>query len=78
MYYFIVKIRRDLGIGSESKVFVDAGLERLKVIICCCEDGPRKRVPISRSHRDKWIGECACSVRFSLVSLINLVFNLSA
>ena len=33
-----MKIRRDLGIGSESKVSVDAGLERLKVI-CCWEDG---------------------------------------
>ena len=30
---------RDLGVGSELKVFVDACLERLKVIICCWEDG---------------------------------------
>ena len=28
-----MKIRRDLGIGSESKISVDAGLESLKVIL---------------------------------------------
>ena len=30
-----MKIRRDLGIRSELKVSVDAGLEILKVICCC-------------------------------------------
>ena len=34
----ILEIRRDLGIGSEVKVFVDACPKRLKVI-CCWEDG---------------------------------------
>ena len=29
----IVKIRRDLGIGSESKVSVDVGLERLRLYV---------------------------------------------
>ena len=57
----IVKIRRDLGIGSGPKVFVDAGFKRLKVI-CCWEDGQGKRVPVSRSHGDKRVGECLCSV----------------
>ena len=42
----ITEIRRDLGIGSELKVFVDTCLERLKVI-CCWEDDRRKRVPVS-------------------------------
>ena len=51
-----MKIRRDLGIVSESKVSVDAGLERPKVI-CCLEDGHEKRVPVSRCHRNKRIGE---------------------
>ena len=37
-----MEIRRDLRIGSELKVFVDACLERLKVIRCW-EDGRRKR-----------------------------------
>ena len=57
----ILEIRRDLGIGSELKVIVDACLERLKVI-SCREDGQRKRVSVSRCHRDKRIGECVCSV----------------
>ena len=56
-----MKIRRDLGIGWKSKVSVDAGHKRLKVI-CSWEVGRSKRVPISRSHRDKRIGECVCSV----------------
>ena len=34
---------RDLGIGSELKVSVDSGLERLKVV-CSWEDRQRKRV----------------------------------
>ena len=61
-----MKIRKDLGIGSVSKVSVDAGLERLKVI-CCWEDGQWKRVPVSRSHGDKRIGECVCSVSRYLI-----------
>ena len=56
-----MKIRRDLGIGSELKVSVDADLESLKVI-SCWEDGKGKRVPVSRSHGDKRVGECVCSV----------------
>ena len=49
-----MKIRRDLRIGwvKESKVSVDAGLEGLKVINCL-QDGRRKRVPVSRCHRNK-------------------------
>ena len=58
-----MKIRRDLGIGSESKVSVDGCLERLKVL-SCRKDGPRKSVPVSRSHRDKRIDECVCLVSF--------------
>ena len=57
----IVKIIRDLGIGQVSKVSVDAGLERLKVI-SCWEDGGRNRVPVSRCHRNKRIGECVRSI----------------
>ena len=51
----ILEIRRDLEIGSELKVFVDACLERLKVI-CRWEDGRMKRVAVSRchSHRDSY------------------------
>ena len=61
-------IRRDLGIGSELKEFVEACLERLKVIFCW-EDGRRKRVPVSRCHRDKRDGECVCSVSIQFVVL---------
>ena len=38
-----------------------AGLEGLKVI-SCLEDGRGKRVPVSRSHRNKRIGECVRSM----------------
>ena len=69
-----MKLRRDLGIGSELKVSVDAGLERLKVI-CCWEDGRRKRVPISRCHRDKRVGECVCSVSIQFKRVGVLGFN---
>ena len=37
------------------------GLEGLKVI-SCWEDGKRKRVPVSRCHRNKGIGECVRSI----------------
>ena len=65
-----MKIRRDLRIGKESKVSVDAGLQRLK-IISCWEGGRRKRVPVSRCHRDKRIGECvrSISIQFKRVVL---------
>ena len=68
-----MKIRRDLRIGSESKVSVDAGLEGLKVINCW-EDGRRKRVPVSRCHRNKRIGECVRSIgiQFKRVEVLNL------
>ena len=56
-----MKIRRNLRIGKESKVSVDAGLEGLKVKRCW-EDGRRKRVPVSRCHRNKRIGECVRSI----------------
>ena len=46
-------------IGSELKSSV--GLEILKVI-CSSKDGRGKKVPVSRNHRDKQIGECVCSV----------------
>ena len=67
----ILEIRRDLGIGSELKVFVDAGSERLKVI-CCWEDGRRKRVSVPRCHRDKRVGECVCSasIQFKRVGVL--------
>ena len=58
----ILEIRRDLRIGSELKLFVGGRLERLKVIICCWEDGQRKRVPVSRFHINKRIGECVRSI----------------
>ena len=52
---------------------MDAGLEGLKVI-SCWEDGNRKRVPVSRCHRDKRVGECICSVstQFKRVGVLNL------
>ena len=50
----IVKIRRDLGIGSELKVFVDARLES--------EGYTHMLLGVSRCHRDKRVGECVCSV----------------
>ena len=56
-----MKLRRYLGVGSLSKVSMDAGLERLKVI-CSWEDSQGKSVPVSRSHGDKRVGECVCSV----------------
>ena len=70
----IVKIRRDFRDWVRVKVTVDAGLERLKVIICSWEDGQGKRVPVSRSHRDKRIGECVCSVsiQFKRIGVLNL------
>ena len=40
---------------------MDAGLEGLKVI-SCWEDDRRKRVPVSRRHRNKRIGECESSI----------------
>ena len=40
---------------------MDAGLERLKVI-SWWEDGRRKRVPVSRCHRNRQIGECVLSI----------------
>ena len=43
---------RDLEIGSESKLSVDVGLERLKVI-CSRKEARGKRVSASRSHRYK-------------------------
>ena len=62
-----MKIRRNSGIGSESKVSVDAGLERLKVI-CYWEESP-----VSRCHRDKRIGECVCSgsIQFKRVGVLS-------
>ena len=53
-------------------VIVDAGLEGLKVI-SCWEDGRRKRVPVSRCHRDKRIGECVRSIgiQFKRVGVLN-------
>ena len=51
----------------------DAGLERLKVI-CSREDGRTKRVSVSRSHWEKRIGECICSVsiQFKRIRVLNL------
>ena len=52
---------------------MDAGLERLKVI-SCWEDGRRKRVPVSRCHRNKRIGECVRSIgiQFKREGVLNL------
>ena len=65
-----MKIRRDLGIKSELKVSGDACFERLKDILYVV----RKRVPVSRCHRDKRVGECICSVsiQFKGVGVLNL------
>ena len=67
-----MKIRRDLRIGSESKVSVDAGLEGLKVI-SCWEDGRRKIVPVSRCHRNKRYGESirSIAIQFKRVGMLN-------
>ena len=58
---------------KETRVSVDAGLEGLKVI-SCWEYGRRKRVPVSRCHRNKRIGECARSIgiQFKCVGVLNL------
>ena len=66
-----MKIRRDL--RGESKVCVDASLEGLKVI-SCWEDGRRKRVPVSRCHRNKRIGEGVrlIGIQFKRVGVLNL------
>ena len=40
---------------------MDAGLERVNVI-CRWEEGWRKRVPVSRFHRDKRVGKSVFSV----------------
>ena len=52
---------------------MDAGLEGLKVI-SCWEDGRRKRVLVSRCHRNKRIGECVSSIgiQFKRVGVLNL------
>ena len=52
---------------------MDAGLEGLK-FISCWEDGRRKRVPVSRYHRNRRIGECVRSIgiQFKRVRLLNL------
>ena len=52
---------------------MDAGLEGLKVI-SCWENGRRKRVPVSRCHRNKPIGEYVRStgIRFKRVGVLNL------
>ena len=68
-----MKIRRDLRIGWESKVSANVGLEGLKVI-SCWEDGRRKRVPVSRCHTNKRIGECVRSIgiQFKRVGVLGL------
>ena len=52
---------------------MDAGLEGLKVI-SCWEDGRRKRVPVSRYHRNKRISECVRSIgiQFKRVEVLSL------
>ena len=52
---------------------MNGGLEELKVIICW-EDGRRKRVPVSRCHRNKRIGECVRSIgiQFKRVGVLGL------
>ena len=46
--------RRNL---KKVKISVDAGLERLKVVLRW-NDGCGKRVPASKINRDKRVGEC--------------------
>ena len=50
-----------------------AGLEGLKVI-SCWEDGKRKRVPVSRCHKNKRLGECVRSIgiKFKCIGGLNL------
>ena len=55
-----IRGRDFIGWGLEANVPVDAGLKKLKVIVRE-EDGYRKRVLVSRDHRDK---------RFFIVILI--------
>ena len=52
---------------------MDADLEGLKVI-SCWEDGRRKRVLVSRCHRNKRIGECVRSIgiQFKRVGVLGL------
>ena len=51
---------------------MNVDFERLKVI-CSREDGQGKRVPVSRSHKDKRIGECVCSFSiFNREELLNV------
>ena len=52
---------------------MDAGLKGLKVI-SCWEDDRRKRVPVSRCHRNKRIGECVRSIgnQFKRVGVLGL------
>ena len=54
-------------------IFVGAGHERWKVI-SCWEDGRRKRVPVSRCHGGKRMGECVWSIgiQFKRVGGLNL------
>ena len=51
---------------------MNAGLERLKVIICW-EDGKRKRVPVSRCQRDKRIGECVRSISINNYFILRFI-----
>ena len=50
---------------------MNANLEGLKVI-SGWEDGRRKRVPVSRSHRNKRIGECVRSIGIKRVGVLGL------
>ena len=52
---------------------MDAGIEGLKVI-SNWEDGSRKRVPDSRCHRNKRIGDCVRSIgiQFKRVEVLSL------
>ena len=58
-----MKIRRDLGIGSELKLGI-SGCESSKTegYMLLGRRKKGKRVLVSRSHGDKRIGECVCSV----------------
>ena len=48
----IVKIRIDMGIGSELKVSLDEGPK----VICSWEAGQRKKVPVTRRRQMRWFG----------------------
>ena len=58
------KYRRNFKDSEKLKVSVDAGFKKLKVSLYVrrWKDGWGKRFPVSKSHIDKLMGKCVCSV----------------